>query len=136
MGTKLGTRELARKLETGAILSYIATARERRAGDRKSDLSLAMTRLDMLDATTGQSTVVNEAFPTRLTNQVDRMFFPPHLDQCRRRYPLRQPLALLWADSLAVIRTHYPILAEHVRMHLLSRSRYQGFPAAILALSI
>lgn len=136
MSTKLADSDLLYKsLQSGVALSFVTPNRSRKIKERQSDLSLDMNRLDLQEsaATIFNATTADDCLPEKV-NPLVECFFAEEIKRLRRRYTLKEDLALLWADSLTIIRAHFPVLEEHVRFALLSRSRYHGYARAILAL--
>lgn len=133
VGTKLDDPHLLKLLKQGSILSTVAL-RTRGEPKRSSDLSLSISLLDIHG---DDPSTFTDAKLIEMAHAMAAVFFPPaeFMASRRRRFPLGEPLSIQLADAMGIIKCHFPILEEHVRSHLLGRSRTLAFPAAILALS-
>ena len=133
MGTKLETPGLLHQVQSGSMFSGVSF-RDRSSPERLSDLSLGMSQLETLSS--GPTPVVNDQFSMESAQNLASFFFSNSFEKSKRRYPLKEELAVLWSDAMATLKCRFPSLEELVRLSLLSRARLQGYPAAILALNL
>lgn len=133
MGTVGEKTDLLHQLQSGSLFSGVSF-RDRSHTQRLSDLSFEVSSMAIQDPP-GSNMHINGDFMAQDARFVQSCFFPLELGTVQRRYPIPEQLTLLWSDALAMIKCRFPALEEHVRSSLLVRSRYQGYPAAIIALS-
>lgn len=133
VGTRLEDPHFMKQLRQGSILSTVAL-RTRGEPKRSSDLSLSISLLSIHG---DDPSTFMDARLIEMAQLMAAVFFPPAelMARRRRRFPLTESLSVQLADAMGIIKCHFPILEEHVRSHLLGRSRVLAFPAAILALS-